>query len=172
MPPTDDLGISFAPTADAALMGPKRGSLEGVPQAIQILSMSLPKFLGARRALAPQQLLQASGAQGVDPFTAVMQTLAKALGGGVLPQMGNDGMGPLAGLSGAPAPAPHVIPGVDTANSVRPQGGGPVVPPPLLESGGKTFLPVDPANPFGPLRPSPGGLLARKGPESKMAPIL
>jgi hypothetical protein len=106
--------------------------------------------------VAPQQLLQASGAQGVDPFTAVMQTLAKALGGGVVPQMHgmDDAMQPLAGVTSAPAPAPRVIPGVDQTTGVRPQGGGPVTPPPTT---GRVYLNADPNNPTGPLRPNGGG---------------
>lgn len=82
-------GVSFAPTSDNALNGPKNGSLAGVPEAIQVLSFHIPRILGAK-PIAPAQLLNGQGGQGMDPFAMVTQTLLAALakqqlGGGLQP---------------------------------------------------------------------------------------
>lgn len=72
--------VNFAPTGDNALMGGKNAQLAGVPQAIQVLSMALPRILGAR-PVVPSALATAPGSQG-DPAasSALMQTLLKVLG--------------------------------------------------------------------------------------------
>jgi hypothetical protein len=76
----DNLGVSFAPTTDNAAMGPKNGSLAGVPQAIQVISMQLPRLLGAR-PVAPGSLLGSQGGGG-NPVvqSALLQTILKSLG--------------------------------------------------------------------------------------------
>lgn len=78
----DGLGVSFAPTAENAEDASRRGALEGIPAAIKVLSLRLPRFLGAR-GIAPEELLNGQGGNGQDPFaTGVMGTLINALLGG------------------------------------------------------------------------------------------
>lgn len=90
----DGFGVSFAPTAENAMEGNRQGQLEGLPAAIKILSLHMPRFVGAR-GIAPDELLNGRGANGVDPFaSSVMQSLLQSL------------------TSGA-APAPVITPGAD-----------------------------------------------------------
>lgn len=83
------IGITFSPTPDQASMGKKNLSVAGgVPEAIQILSLHVPKFAGAR-PLAPEQLLNAPKS---DRVSSVVES--------VLRSMGID-----AASSGSPAPS-------------------------------------------------------------------
>lgn len=76
----DGFGVSFAPTAENAMDGARQGSLEGLPAAIKILSLRMPRFLGAR-GIAPDALLNGDNG-GVDPFaSSVMQTIFATLAG-------------------------------------------------------------------------------------------
>lgn len=76
----NDFGVNFAPTTDASANGPRNGQLSGVPQAIQILSLALPK-MGSARGIAPPPLLNAPGASGMDPASlALFHTIMKTLG--------------------------------------------------------------------------------------------
>lgn len=107
-----ELGASFAPTNDNALDAKRRGSLEGLPQAIQILSMRMPRFLGAR-GIAPEQLLNAPGAQGADPFLpAVIQTMLQTLAPGA-DQDGGGSPFSGAGITGPVVRNPKVKPGIE-----------------------------------------------------------
>jgi hypothetical protein len=125
----DEFGsISFAPTADQAQDALRRGQLEGIPQAIKVLSLRLPRVLGAR-APAPPDLLNAPGAQGADPFLGeVIKTLARTL----------TPMGIPAGFGGGETPGtPQVIPGAGPTPAPRPifqdvpgKPGGTAGPPP------------------------------------------
>lgn len=75
----EGLGVSFAPTAENATDANRQGQLEGLPAAIKILSLRLPRFLGAR-GIAPEELLRGQGGGGMDPFaSSVMQSLLNSL---------------------------------------------------------------------------------------------
>jgi hypothetical protein len=79
-PSSNEIGVSFAPTFENALDGSRRGSMEGLQQAMKIISLRLPRVIGAR-PIAPASLLQSPGAGGADPYGgAVIQTLMQALG--------------------------------------------------------------------------------------------
>lgn len=96
----NSLGISFAPTADQAEMGPRRGPLEGLPQAIKILSLHMPRILGARAPVSSALVNPSAGAGGIDPYlSALFQTLAKTMS----PNMPNAGGLP-GGAAGGPMP--------------------------------------------------------------------
>lgn len=124
-------GVNFAPTHDNSDDAARRGRLEGIPQAIQILSMHIPRFLGAK-ALAPDQLLQAQGAQGMDPYApAALQSLLKTL----LPDLPSmDDAGPFSAPSSAPPP-PRIIPGAEDPG-VGSTGLEAFEPPPLQSDAG------------------------------------
>lgn len=89
----DGLGISFAPTPTQ-----ERRAVVGSPlqQAIQVLSLRLPKWAGARQTPIPQPLLGQPGAGpvGADWGASVIQNILAQLTGqpGVVPPMG--GIGP------------------------------------------------------------------------------
>src|SRR5687767_4958812 len=107
----DGLGALFAPTAENAQDAPQQGSIEGLPAAIKILSLRMPKFLGAR-GLAPDDLMHNRGAAGQDPFaSSVMQTLISTL------------------LAPSGTPNPVIIPG-----QTGPEGGTLTEAPPPLET--------------------------------------
>ncbi len=80
------IGINFIPSADNAAQGPQRASLEGgnsdLAQAWKVLSLNLPRVLGAR-SLAPKRLLQGGGSAAVqsnaDPHAAAFQALIQAM---------------------------------------------------------------------------------------------
>lgn len=90
MPMRDELGVAFAPTAENSLDANRRGQVDGVPQAIRVISLALPRVLGARGGISP--LVGGQGAGGMDPFlSALMQTLARtarpggSMSGGSMP---------------------------------------------------------------------------------------
>lgn len=73
------IGISFIPSADQAANGPQQGNLEGdLSQAFKILSLRLPRILGAR-APASSTLLNGGGSaalpNGGNPYAAVIHAL-------------------------------------------------------------------------------------------------
>lgn len=117
----DSLGVNFAPTSENSLDADRNAQVDGLPQAIKILSLRLPRFVGAR-GLAPDALMQAQGANGMDPYlSAVMQTLmqtvapqaAQGMGGGFGEFGGfGGGTGGVGGGTGSPPP-PVIIPGVE-----------------------------------------------------------
>lgn len=100
------LRISFMPSAENQAMGPLRGHTEGLQQAIRLLSLRLPKVVGAK-AIADPSLLSGGGSAafggGFNPDSASMLALLKAMVGGDAASLS---------LPSAP-PNPHVIPGVD-----------------------------------------------------------
>lgn len=82
--PNNPIGISFLPSQEQAAMGPHQGQMEGVPeQAFKILSMRLPRVLGAR-AMSPEGLMNAPGSAGMggNPLAAVFEALLKTMSGG------------------------------------------------------------------------------------------
>lgn len=99
-----DYGYSFAPTNDNAMMGGRNGQLAGVPEATQVISLRLPRVVGAR-AIAPTELLNPNGGgQGVDPTAAaILQTLLRTMRG--QPPMGQPGSLP-GGTAGPANPFP------------------------------------------------------------------
>lgn len=135
----DNLGVNFAPTTDAALNGPRNGQLSGVPQAIQILSLALPKMGGVR---PPSPLVNGAGGQGMDPAaSALLQTLMKTLG---LHSMGLPG-----GTAGPNPPMPRT-----------PEPGGPFGkqgedPMPQAPSSDMDYTPRVVFQPDAPATPSP-----------------
>lgn len=72
------VGINFAPTTDNAANGPRNAALSGVPQAIQVLSLALPRVLGAQSPV-PGSLLTGQGGLG-QPDAALLHALLKTLG--------------------------------------------------------------------------------------------
>lgn len=120
----EGFGVSFAPTAENAMDANRQGSLEGLPAAIKILSLQMPRFLGAK-GLAPDDLLNGQGAGGMDPFaSSVMQTLMSTLMGGSAPSTqiipGYGGGQPPGTLVETPVVTPP--PTGPTGPNQRPQG--------------------------------------------------
>lgn len=79
---TQPIGVTFIPSAEQAAQGPQRGQLEGdLGQAFKILSLRLPRVLGAR-AVAPTQLLNGPGSAGAppgtNPYAAVFDALLRS----------------------------------------------------------------------------------------------
>src|SRR4051812_15981811 len=78
------IGITFLPSEQNQAEGLRRGGLEGdLGQAFKILSLRLPRILGAR-APASSELLNASGAvgaKGFNPMQAVFEALLRAPSG-------------------------------------------------------------------------------------------
>jgi hypothetical protein len=140
------IGITFAPTPDQASMAKQNLSTSGgVPEAIQILSLHLPKFVGAR-PLAPEALMTPKP---TDRVSSVVQSVLRSVGidpsqapgsGGVAPSatpaagspiigtpsaVPNESRG-LAGLLSSAFenarydPLPNVTPGVDPLLSAPP----------------------------------------------------
>ena len=81
------IGISFLPSAENQAQGPQRQGMEGgggdLAQAWKILSLQLPRVLGAR-SLAPKRLLTGAGSAGMqgNPSAEVFKALLKAMLGG------------------------------------------------------------------------------------------
>lgn len=103
----DGMGVNFAPTAENAMDAPRQGQLEGLPAAIKILSLRMPKFLGAR-GLAPGALMDGmGGGRGMDPFaSSVMEAMMASLMGGsgqadvnIIPGVGPGGGQPTLGTA-------------------------------------------------------------------------
>jgi hypothetical protein len=87
---TAPIGISFLPTAENQAQGPQQGQLEGdLGSAFRILSLRLPRVLGAKAISSPDLL---AGGTNVSPgsnfnphaavFEALLRALAAAAGGG------------------------------------------------------------------------------------------
>lgn len=74
----ESIGVTFAPTAENAALGRRRGASQGVQEAIQILSMRLPQVLGAR-APAPRALLEAPGAAGGGGAEAIASAVVRSV---------------------------------------------------------------------------------------------
>lgn len=107
----NEYGVSFAPTRENAAMGPRQGQLTGVPQAVQVLSLALPRVVGAR-PVAPPDLLTAKGGEGIDPIaSAILQTMLRTMRG--QPQPGQPGSlpGGTAGPNIPDVPTPRPGPG-------------------------------------------------------------
>lgn len=137
------LGINFAPTADNALDSRRQAGLEGLPQAIKILSLHMPRILGTRAPVNPALVNPSAGAQGgIDPYlSALSKTLAKLIGGGMdLPSMpGGGGLPQVPGQVNVPPMQPS-YPDLPSGPKVPethwqgppPLGGGTAGPGPTL----------------------------------------
>ena len=138
-------GVNFQPGGmpggDPAQPKPGQGS--GVQEAIKVLSLRLPKVVGAQSA-APQALLQGSGAQGNRVDSVVQQVLARMMPTGQPPpsppQMG--------GPSGQPGPMPSW-----PWTGGQPQQNQPWSPPP----GFNPRIVVNPSMPSGDFTQGPDG---------------
>jgi hypothetical protein len=74
----DNYGVNFAPTQENAQRGPMQGQIDGIPAALKILALRMPRFLGAN---APTPLLSSGAQGGVDPIaSAVLATMARTVG--------------------------------------------------------------------------------------------
>jgi hypothetical protein len=107
----DDFGTTFAPAPDPT--GKPPSGLTPVQQAIQLISLHIPKFRGVSGGLAPASLLSGTGAAGrPDVHSAVLQSVLQTILGG--------GADPTSGAVGADAPT---FPALSPA-------GAPSAPPP------------------------------------------
>lgn len=143
------------PSADQAAMGARQGQLEGVPeQAMKILSLRLPRVLGAR-SLSPSSLMTSPGSagvpggQGLNPLAIVFRSILNSMTNGGTPPMGpiNTGGGSPAGPGMLPRP------GGGPTGPLGPLGGGLGGNP-----GGST------GGTFTPSGINPGGLMGPTGP--------
>jgi hypothetical protein len=126
-----DYGVSFAPTRDNAMMGPRNAQLTGVPEATQVISLRLPRVVGAR-SIAPGALLNAEGGGGSDLLgSALLQTLLRTLGG----------------IPGMPGSLPGGTAGPNPSDEHGPNN--PFAGPP------KEWTPTGPSMPGGPSMPAP-----------------
>jgi hypothetical protein len=93
-----EMGVSFAPTQDNAEESGDRAAREGLPAAIKMLSLRLPRVLGARAPIN-SQLANAPGMAGMGQAEQqLFQTLTRILGGNG--QLSMPGMQP--GVEGGP----------------------------------------------------------------------
>lgn len=78
------LGISFAPTQQQSEMAARQGDIEGIPEAIRVLSLRMPRWVGARAPVnsALVQPNAGAGSGGYNPYvSAVLQSIAQQIGG-------------------------------------------------------------------------------------------
>lgn len=127
------IGITFSPTTDQAAMAKKNWSTQGgSPEAIQILSLHVPKVAGPR-ALAPDQLLQQQPGQ--NPVQSVVNSILQGLGR--LP----------APTQGAAAGAPGAVPGATPTGANEPQDLAAMLRQVLGNSGTQRFEPTPSVTP-------------------------
>lgn len=133
---SNQIGVTFMPSAENQADGPRQGGLQGdVGQALKILSLQLPRVMGARSITDPS-LMRGGGANsglaspGFNPHAAVFEALLHALSQG--------GAGMFGGGGSQGVPAPNVIPGVGQGEP----------PPGSFNPGGQT--PIE--NTTGPIR--------------------
>lgn len=124
------IGITFAPTPDQAAMGKKNLAVSGgVPEAIQVLSLHVPKFVGAR-PLAPEALLKAPTSSRV---SSVVESVLRSMGIDTPTGGGSTGITPgataepqglaqmlqqaVGGAGSRYEPTPSVTPGLDPLNA-------------------------------------------------------
>ena len=140
------LGLSFSPTARNAAENAQSGqSQTPIQDAIKVLSLRMPQFVGAR-SIAPSALLHATGAAGLPGMTEVPGGLEAFLRRFFAPEGAIGSFDPL--MPARPA-IPRIAPG-----QARPPVGAPNPAPPPPE---ETFLqpnrPTVPLPPFDPNRP-------------------
>lgn len=111
------IGVTFMPSADNQANGPQQGALESgagsdLAQAFKILSLHLPRVLGAR-AISSPGLLNGAGSTGVaggfNPSAAVFDALIRAMTGAAAPG-GPASLSSLGAPGGAQPYAPSAVP--------------------------------------------------------------
>ena len=131
----DSLGLTFAPTA-AAQQDDKMRQGSPLQQAIQVLSLRLPRIMGAR-PIAPQQLLGAQGAAGGSPYgnpSAIVQQIMQQILGGKTPPVGVPPTGGIVPQGMYQPPRGGINPqGVPRLDPIT--GGYGVPPPPVIVPG-------------------------------------
>lgn len=145
------------PSADQAAMGARQGQLEGVPeQAMKILSLRLPRVLGAR-SLSPSSLMTSPGSagvpggQGLNPLAIVFRSILNSMTTGGTPPTGPINTG--GGYSGIGA-----RPGGGPTGPLGPLGGNPG------GGGSNTLGGGGSSGNFTPSSVNPGGLMGPTGP--------
>lgn len=126
-------GANFQPgSAPSAGADPRRRAAQGLQEAIRVLSLRMPKVVGAQ-SLAPAPLLQGSGSGGDPRIDSVMQQVM----GRMLPT--------------APPPDQGVAPGVPPVIGPGGDASGPLPVAPGPEPGGTSgTMPVSPPVRFEP----------------------
>lgn len=81
------VGITFKPTEQQSLLGPKQGGKEGLQQAIQLLSFRYPnpRVSGSQSIVGDPRLLGSPSTPrvgGFNPNAAILQALIQAFSGG------------------------------------------------------------------------------------------
>jgi len=126
------IGVNFQPgTQDQMSGGRPSNPNQGVQEAIKVLSLRLPKTVGAQ-AVAPQGLLQSLGGSGTRVDSVVNQVLSKMFPGTASPasEMPSFGMAPMS------TPEPSAwggSPGGDSAPSFSGVSAPPSYPAPTRE---------------------------------------
>lgn len=130
------LGITFKPDEQQAMMGRRNAGREGLQQAIQMLSLRYPKVLGASSPVGDPSLLAGRSPRisGFNPDAAILQAMIRALSGGGPAAMAQPlgsprGTTPQSRSGGSRSvstpsrlPAPSFTPGIDTYGTPPPTG--------------------------------------------------
>lgn len=145
------------PSADQAAMGARQGQLEGVPeQAMKILSLRLPRVLGAR-SLSPNSLMTSPGSagvpggQGLNPLAIVFRSILNSMTTGTPPTGPINTGGGFSGIGARPGGGP--------TGPLGPLGGGMGGHPAGGSAG--TFNPSG-LNPSGLMGPTAPGIVPKK----------
>lgn len=140
---TSPIGISFLPTAENQAQGPSQGQLEGdLGSAFRILSLRLPRVLGAKAISSPDLL---AGGNALSPgsnfnphaavFEALLRALAAAAGGGTATPGTADTFS-----GGSRLPPPNVVVSPKQPQLFTPPPPPPTLPtPPLADATGGSF---------------------------------
>jgi hypothetical protein len=133
----DNYGVSFAPTQENAQQGPLNAQIDGLPAAIKILALRFPRILGAN-PVAPPDLLNAPGAQGIDPVaSAVLATMARAIATHNMNVPGGTAGPALGPVAAPPFPSPSPLPGsFPTPPTPAPFGGSDIGKPRIIPQDG------------------------------------
>lgn len=145
--PLDTIGLSFSPSGsgqDAQQAQPQSGDLSPVQQAIKILSLRVPRNVGAG-GITPNALLTSPGAGGMD-IVALLRQLMQGGGPGA----------PTAGPASGGIPNPRVVPGGgNTPDPVSKRGPFPGSQPGPISNGGPEGSMPMPESPMPPQTPMP-----------------
>ena len=134
-------GVNFQPGQGDPAQGIKKKPDQGVQEAIKVLSLRLPRVVGAQ-AMAPAPLLNSQGSGGNPRVDSVVNQVLSRL----MPT----------GDSGIKTPAP-MLPGGDQPRDVSPQPGeSGTMPPPRFDGGRPSPMLRDLVKPEPRWRPAPG----------------
>ncbi len=121
------IGVSFLPGSETPSRHPSGDATGGsdLAQAIKILSLRLPRVVGARAIASPRLLTSpgAAGIPGANPHAAVFEALLKSIAGG-------GGMSS-PGMPGPSTPSEPWTPGPDRGAPWTPGPTPPTIPPPF-----------------------------------------